>query len=88
MQVRKWMITLHFVTVAEFLRKSIFGDLKLFVASGQGKHAMLIGTTRFCIGYPENAEYALSKNSLSNHKIVRKLAYLSVKMASLNQKHN
>ena len=63
--------------------------LAIFVASGQGKHASLTGTICFFIGYPENAKYLPAKNcvSHSSHKIVGKLAYLSVKMVSLYQKH-
>ena len=43
----------------------------------------------FFTGYPENTKYPPDKNcvSCSSHKIVRKLAYLGVKMMSLNQKH-
>ena len=57
----------------------------IFVASGQGKHAALIGTIRFFIGYLENAKYPPDKNCMSHssHKIVWKFAYLGVKMISL-----
>ena len=81
-------IQLH--VVAEFLRKSVFGDFQIFVASGQGKRATLIGTIHFFIGYLEDAKFLPNKNfnkSRSSHKIVRKLAYLGVEMMSLHQKH-
>ena len=73
----------------EFLCKSIFCDFWIFVAFGQGKHAASIGTICYFLGYPENAKYQPDKNcvSRSSHNIVRKLAYLSVKMMSIYQKH-
>ena len=75
--------------VAEFLRKSIFGDFQIFVVSGQEKHAASIGIICFFKGYPENAKYSPDKTcmSCSSHKIVWKLVYLGGKMMSLDQTH-
>ena len=73
----------------EFLRESSYGDFQIFVVSCQGKHAASIGTIHVFKRYPENAKHPPDKNcaSCSSHKIIRKLAYLGVKMASLNQKN-
>ena len=79
----------HIVTITEFLHKSIFGNLCIFVAYGQGNWAASNGITCFFfIQNPQNAIYPCDKNCLSCscHKIVWKLAYLSVKMMPLNQK--
>ena len=75
--------------VTEFLRKSILGDFRIFVVSGHGKHAELIGAICFFIGYPENAKYPPNKNCVScpSRKIVGKLVYLSGKIKSLDQEH-
>ena len=43
------------VVVAEFLRKSIFGDFRIFVVSDYGKRATLIGIIRFSREYLESA---------------------------------
>ena len=40
-------VGLHIVTVTKFLHKSIFGDIQIFVASGQGTCAASIGTIVF-----------------------------------------
>ena len=50
---------------------------------------MSIGAIRLFTGYPENAKYLPDKNcvSRSSHKIAWKLAYLGVKMTSLDQTH-
>ena len=71
------------------MRESIFGDLNFFPVSGQGKCAASIGTIHFFIWYPENVKYPPDKNfvSFSSGNIVGKLAYLSVKVTSLDQKH-
>ena len=79
----------NIVAVAEFLWKLIFGDLLIFVVSGQRKHAASIGTIHFFIGYLENAKYPPDENCLScsSYKIAWKIAYLGLKMTLLNQKH-
>ena len=73
------------------MHKSVFDNFQIFVVSGQGKHAALTGSVPFLIrlGYPENTKYPPDKNCVFcfSHKIVGKLAYLSVKMMPLNQKH-
>ena len=50
---------------------------------------MLITTSHFFKGYLESAKYPLNKNyvSCSSRKIIVRLAYLSVKIMSLNEKH-
>ena len=60
----------------------------IFVVSGQGKRAALIGTICFFIGYLGNAKYPPNKNcvSCSSHRVVLKLAYLNVKITLLDQK--
>ena len=80
---------LYIIAITEVLSSSIFGDFLIFVVSGQGMRAALIGTIHFFIGYPENVKYPPNKNCLScsSHKIIRKRVYLSVKMTSLDQKH-
>ena len=87
----QWCTSEQIVDVAEFLCKLIFGDFQIFVVSGQGKCAASIGTTTshfVFIEYPEIAKCPPDKNgvSCSRHKLVRKLAYLGVKMSSLYQK--
>ena len=81
-------MTLHTVAVAEFVRKSSLGDFQIFVVSGRRQRAASIGTIRFyfSIGYPENAKCPPDKNgvSCSSHKVIGKLAYLGVKMTSLD----
>ena len=70
--------------IAAVLRKSIFRVL-LFL----NKESMLsIGTIRLFVGYTENAKYPPGNNcvSRSSHKI-GKLAYLGLKITSLDQKH-
>ena len=41
-----WFTLLNIVAVAYFLRKSIFGNFRIFVASGQEKRAASIGAIR------------------------------------------
>ena len=73
-----------------FCVSRFFRSFLIFVASGQEKNAALISIIRFFIGHLENANYLPDKNcvSLSNHKNIEKLAYLGVKMTSLDKTQN
>ena len=64
--------------------KSVF----VFLAKEHVQRRLELSICSF-LGYPENAKYLPNKNciSCSNHKIMSKLAYLSVEMMSLDQKH-
>ena len=61
---------------------------QIFSVSSQGKHAAWIHTIHFFIEYSQNAKHPPDKKyvSCSSRKIVRKLAYLAVKMTSLDLK--
>ena len=71
----------------EFLRKSIVGalDFCCFLT----RNAWCVFFVFVFLGYPENAKYPPDENvvSCSSHKMVGKLAYLGLKMTSLNHKH-
>ena len=75
-----------------FLCESIIGNFQILVVSDQEKHATSIDTVFlyfFYKRYPEKAKYPPHKHSVlfSRYKIVKKHAYLGIKMTSLVQKH-
>ena len=51
-----------------FAYVDFFGKFRIFVVSGQGKHAASIGTIRFFIGYAKNSLYPHNKNCVSLFK--------------------
>ena len=81
-------VNVYMAAVKEFLCVAL-GDLQIFVVSGLGKRALSVGTVCFFLGYLGTAKCPPEKNCVfcSSHEIVGKLAYLSVKMMSLDQKH-